>query len=126
MADSAPIDKLTPRQQKALIALLGSASIAKAAAESDIPERTIHAWLRDPDFEAAYRQARRDAVRAATAALQRASGAAVTVIAQLMVNTSTPPAVRLAAASKVLELAIASVELDDVLARLAALEAKQV
>lgn len=124
MADSPGFDTLSARQQKALFALLDTATIAKASERSGVPERTIYTWLREPAFDAAYRQARRDAVRAATAGLQRASAAAVAVIAHIMTSKDAPASTRLAAARTVLELAIQSVELDDVLARLEALEAR--
>ena len=59
MADMAPDDTLTPRQYKAIAALLAAASIRQAAVDADIPEKTIYNWLRDARFQAAYSAARR-------------------------------------------------------------------
>jgi hypothetical protein len=114
-------DKLTAKQEKGIAALLSSATIKAAAESAGVAERTIHTWLTEPAFDAAYRAARRDAVKLATTRLQVASSAAVAVLCQLM-GTPNPPAVRLAAASKILELAIKSVELEDIQSRLEALE----
>jgi hypothetical protein len=88
---------------------------------SGIPEKTIYNWLKNNAFEAAYREARRAAVQQATARLQYASSAAVAVLCQLMAS-GNPAAVRLGAASKVLDTAFKAIELDDIAARLAALE----
>lgn len=124
MADNEPLDTLAPRQSNALEALLVAGSIGKAAAACDVPERTLRHWLRnDPAFIEAYRTARREGVQQAIARLQSASGSAVDVLLSLMKSTKAAPATRLAAAAKVLELAHKGVELDDVIARLEALEA---
>lgn len=125
MAESTVLENLPERQQKAIIALLAKGTIAAAARSAGVGERTLHTWLGDPTFSEAYRAARRESVRAATASLQRSSADAVTTIASIMRDKSAPAGVRLAAARTVLDLALQAVELDDVLARLAALEAKQ-
>ncbi len=124
MADIPVDDRLTARHYKAIAALISEMSIRKASESSGVPERTIYTWLRDPAFDAAYRQARRDAVAQATARLQQVSGAAVQVLVQLMAKDTVHPTVRLGAAKTVLELAIKAVELEDIAARLTALEAK--
>ena len=115
-------DHLTPKQQKALAALLSEPTIEKAAAKVGVGERTLHTWLHEPAFAAAYRAARREAVSQAVARLQQVSTHAVTVLVNVMANTSTPPATRVAAAKTVLEMAIKAVELEDLAARLDALE----
>lgn len=125
MAANPALENLTERQQQAIIALLSKGTIAGAARSAGVGERTLHTWLGDPTFIEAYRAARRESVRAATAALQRASADAVTTIASIMRDKTAPPAVRLSAARSVLELALQGLELDDVLARLAAVEAKR-
>lgn len=115
-------DNLTPRQSKALVALLREPTIRAAAAACKIPEKTLYNWLSDSAFEAAYRRARREAVRQAVARLQQVSVHAVTVLLQLMADPKVVPSTRMGAASKVLDLAIRAVELEDLEARIAALE----
>jgi DNA-binding transcriptional MerR regulator len=112
---------LTAKQEKGVAALLNAATIKGAAEEAGVSERTIHTWLNEPAFEAAYRTARRDAIKLATTRLQIVSSAAVGVLCQLT-RPEHPPAVRLGAASKILDLALKSVELDDLQVRLEALE----
>lgn len=118
MADVA--DKLSAKQHKAISALMSTVTLAKAAESAGVGERTLYTWLEEPAFDAAYRAARREAVQIATARLQQASGAAVAVLCQLMVNGTQ--SIKLSAAKTVLELAIKSVELEDIAARLEALE----
>lgn len=122
MAD--PADNLTPKQHKAITALMSSKTIADAAEAANIGERTLYTWLDDPTFSAAYRAARREAVGQAVAQLQQLSGAAARELGQLVSGYGgVKPEIRLAAARTILEMAIKSVELDEVVARLDALEA---
>jgi len=58
--------------------------------------------LLEPDFDAAYRKARRAAFGQATARLQQATRAAVSTLLKLMVDQNTPPSVRVRAADSVL------------------------
>src|SRR4051812_2717927 len=118
MADS----ELTSQQEKALAELLNQPTVAKAAAAAKVSERTLYRWLAEPTFDAQYRQRRRQAVGHATAQLQRAAGAAVVVLSRLMISDATPAAVRRQAACDILTFAIKSVELDDLAARIEALE----
>ena len=69
------------------------------------------------------RSRRRESVKQAVAQLQRVSWSAVQVLVQLMADAKLPPTTRLNAAGKVLDLAIHAVEMEDMDARLAALEA---
>jgi len=123
MTENQPTEEFTARQHKALAALLAEPSIRKAAEASGVPERTLYAWLKDTAFAAEYRVMRRDATSQAIARIQQFSGHAAATLVQLMASPN-PPAIRLAAASKILELAIKSVEVDDITARLEALEVK--
>lgn len=121
MADNHLSDTLTPAQHKAISALLSELTIRKAAEAAGCKERTLYHWLKQPHFAAAYREARREATSQAIARVQQYSSHAAATLVQLLAPAN-PAAVRLAAASKVLELAIKSVELDDLAARLQALE----
>jgi hypothetical protein len=120
IADST--EQLTPKQHKAIAALMSNTTIAAAAKAAGVSERVLYNWLDEPTFTTSYRVARREAVQIATARLQQISGAAVAVLGQLMVNGT--PAIKLGAARTVLDLAIKAIELDDIQARLTALEAK--
>jgi hypothetical protein len=122
MADETTTDNLTPAQYRAVSSLLTEGSIRKAAEAAGVKERTLYHWLKQPMFADEYRDARREAVKQATARLQQASSAAVTVLCQLMVRDTVNPAVRRAAARDILDLAFRAIELEDLEARLIALE----
>lgn len=111
---------LTPKQDKAIAALMSSPTIAEAAAVIGVNERQIYRWLADVTFSEAYRAARREAVAQSTARLQQASSAAVDTLVALL--ASSRPSIQLGAARSILEFAIGAVELEDIAARLAALE----
>jgi uncharacterized protein YhjY with autotransporter beta-barrel domain len=124
MADKLHNDKLTPRQEKAIIGLLNEPSIRKAAITADVPERTLYAWLKtDQTFNDAYYAARREAMSQATARLQQGSTAAVNIILTIMARETTPLPLRLSAAKAVLDYAYRGTELEDLAMRVALLEA---
>jgi hypothetical protein len=122
MADSTTLEKLTAKQHNAIGALLTQPNVRSAAEAAGVPERTLFAWLRQPAFAEEYRLARRESTNQAVARLQSASSAAVSVLLKVLANETTKPTVRVSAARCVLELAIKAVELDDLAARLEALE----
>ena len=114
--------KLTPKQEKAIIALLSQPTIEAAAAALGVNPVSIHRWLQDPAFADAYRSARRDAVQQAVTRLQQVSGGAVAVLVQVMADKANPVATRVNAAKTVLEFSFRAVELEDLAERIAALE----
>jgi hypothetical protein len=122
MADNQANDKLSAKQHRAISGLLSEPSIRQAAKVADVPEKTLYNWLKRSDFATAYRTARRDSVQQATARLQYASSAAVSVLCQLMVKETVHASIRLSAAKTILELSIKTLEIDDLAARLEALE----
>jgi hypothetical protein len=70
-------EKLSRHQEATIAALLTESTHADAAAEAGIGEATLRRWLRLPAFQAAYRQARRELVKAAVGRIQAATGTAV-------------------------------------------------
>src|SRR4030095_16113001 len=71
---------LTPKQLRAIESLLRCGTIAAAAKDCAINTRTLFRWLQDPDFSAAYRDARLRTVEAAISVLQSAMTAAVAAL----------------------------------------------
>ena len=67
-----------------------------------VSKRTLNRWLKMPEFEAAYREARRAAMFQANARLQQASSAAVSALFKVMVDPGTPASVRVRAADCIL------------------------
>ena len=113
---------LTLRQQKTIMALLQEPTIEKAAALASVGEASVYRWLRQDAFRKAYRVARNEAVSRAMARLQRASSGAVDILVELMACDATPASVRMGAARCVLEMAVKTLESEDLAARIEALE----
>lgn len=109
-------------KEKAIVALLSQRNVEEAARVVGIGVKTLLRWLQIPEFEAAYRQARRKAFAQSMARVQQASSAAVTCLLKVMVDPNTPPSCRVRAADCVLDHATKSIELEDIEARIAELE----
>jgi hypothetical protein len=120
---SGNVTKLRPKQEEALVALLSSRNVEDAARAVQVAPRTLYRWLNEPGFDNAYRRARRAAYGQATARLHQASGAAVSAVLKIMVDSSAPASTRLRAADIVLGHTAKAVEIEDIDARVAALEA---
>jgi hypothetical protein len=116
-------EKLGRKQEEAIAALLSQRNIEEAARAAGIGTRTLIRWLKLPEFGKEYRKARREAVNQSVARLQQATGAAATIVLKLMTDPNVPAAVKLRAAECVFDRAFKGVELEDIEARLAALEA---
>ena len=115
-------EKLAPRQEAAILSLLTSRGIEEAAKAANVPPRTLYRWLKEPAFDSAYRRAKRTAFGQAIARLHQGTGAAAATMLKLMVDPSVPASVRLRAADCVFTHAKNAIELEEVEARVAALE----
>ena len=116
-------EKLSRKHEQTIAALLTCDSITAAAADCGVAEATVHRWLKDVVFQTAYREARRAVVQHAIAQVQRATGDAVETLRSVMQDREAPASARVSAAKAVLETAVKAVELEDLEARIAALEA---
>ena len=119
---SGNVAELKPKQEEAILALLTNRTVEDAARAVTITPRTLYRWLREPGFDAAYRQARRTAFGQCTARLQQASSAAVSVLLKVLVDPATPAAVKVRAADSVLNHAAKALEIEDIAARVVELE----
>ncbi len=113
-------DKLNRKQEQAIAALLSASSIKAAADVCGMAEVTLWRWLQLPDFQAAYRAARRQVVERAVSELQAACGEAVEALKRNL--TCENPAVEIRAAQIILEQGIKGVELMDLQERVERLE----
>ena len=120
MADSRK--KLGRKQEEAIVALLSNRNIEEAARACNTPPRTLHRWLSEPTFAAAYRKARRQAYGQSIARLQHGSSAAVAVLLKVMMDAGTPPNTKVRAAESVLTHAAKAIEIEDIEARVSELE----
>ena len=86
-------------------------------AAAGIGVRTLLRWLKLPEFQSAYRQARRDAFGQAIARLQQGTSAAATTLLKVMIDPGAPASVRVRAADSVLNHATKAIEIEDIEAR---------
>ena len=115
-------EKIGRKKEAAILALLSSRNVEEAARTAGVTARTLYRWQKEPEFDAAYREARRAAVSQANARLQQAAGAAATTILKLMVDSTVPATVRIRACECVLNHATKTIEIEDIEVRVAALE----
>jgi hypothetical protein len=115
-------EKLGGKKEAAILALLTARSVEDAARMADVPPRSLHRWLKEPEFQRAYREARRAAYGQATARLQQATSAAVSTLLKIMVDINAPASTRVRAADSVLDHARQANEAEDIEVRLTALE----
>jgi hypothetical protein len=107
-------EKLSRKQEQAIVALLQHATIRAAAAAVPVNERTLRAWMRDPAFAAAYAQARRELLDVAVGRIQAATGTAVDTLVAVA-KDGARDGDRVRAAVALLDHAVRGVELADVL-----------
>jgi predicted transcriptional regulator len=120
---AAPEEKLRGKQAAAIAALLSQRTIAEAAHQVGMGERTLLRWLQeDCAFQAVYRMARRHVVQHAIARVQQATSIAVETLGAVMQDPTAAASARVSAAKVVLETALRGVELEDLEARIAMLE----
>ena len=114
--------KFTRKKEEAIAALLTQRNIEDTARAAGIGAQTLLRWLKIPEFQTAYREARRAAFSQSIARLQQATSAAVSTLLKVMVDPNTPASTRVRAADSVLDHSAKSIEIEDIEARVAALE----
>ena len=115
-------DNLSADQEKGIIALLSEPTIQKAAQTVGVSETTLHRWLKDPAFGRAYSTARREAFRHAISLTQRYAPHMVQVLMKVANDPAAAHSAKVSAATALLKFSRESIELDDVVQRVEALE----
>lgn len=116
------IEDFDPKKQKALTALLEQPTIDKAADAAGVARSTIYRYLKDPDFAAAYRQARSEALAHATTRLQQLASEAVEALGDVIGDAYAAPKDRISASRTVLDFAYSAHDLEALAAALDDLE----
>ena len=116
---------LSAAQERALLALLSERTVEDAATASKVGRRTLWRWLREPVFSGAYRTLRAEAVSVAVGRLQQASAKAVDALTNALEDSNAPAAVKVTAATKILDLALRGCEIEELKRRIAELEQRQ-
>jgi transposase-like protein len=114
--------KFGRKKEEAVAALLTARNIEEAARAIGVGTSTLLRWQNIPEFQQAYRAAKRAAFEQSSARLQQASGAAVSTLLKLMVDPSSPAATRVRAAHSVLTHAARAIEIEGLEARVSELE----
>ncbi len=114
--------KLPRKTEQAISALLHFPTIEEAAKSIGIAEATLSRWLKDPDFRSAYQEARRQTVEQATATLQQLTNSVAKTLKAIVEDDKAPASARVMACRTVLEMAQRGVEVEELTARVEALE----
>src|SRR2546425_1105637 len=114
--------KFSRKMEAAVAALLTQRNQEEAARAVGIGTATLLRWQKQPEFQQAYCAARRAAHGQSIARLQQATSAAVSTLLKVMVDASTPASTKVRAADSVLNHSAKTIELEDIEARVAALE----
>lgn len=88
--------------EQIIAALLSSGTIREAAEAAGISERAIYERMKGGDFQALYKSAKADTIRAAVVSLNSKLQAAIETVFEIMQDEKANPATRLQAAQTIL------------------------
>ena len=89
---------LSPKQRRAVEALLSTGEVAAAAREAGVNRASLHRWLKEPLFLQAVREAEAAALDELSRLLVRLGRTAAATLAKAMSDPATPWATRVRAA----------------------------
>ena len=107
---------------EAVAAMLTQRNLEEAARSVGVSTATLMRWQKLPEFQTAYREARRAAFGQAVARLQQGTAAAATTLLKTMIDANTPASVRVRAAEAIFNHAAKAIEIEDIEARVTDLE----
>jgi hypothetical protein len=114
--------KFSHKMEQAIAALLSQRNHEEAARVAGIGVATLLRWQKLPEFQTAYRQARREAFGQSIARLQQGTSAAATTLLKTMIDANTPASVKVRAAEAIFNHAAKAIEIEDIEARVSELE----
>jgi hypothetical protein len=83
---------------------------------------TLMRWQKLPEFQVLFREGRRAVYNQAVARLQQGTSAAAATLLKTMIDPNTPASVKIRAAEAIFNHAAKAMEIQDIEARLSALE----
>ena len=98
--------KVTRRQNLAVAALLGGATVTDAARTVGVVRQTLAKWLRQPAFQAALRDGERLALDGAARRLVALSGKAINTLESVLDNADTVAGVKVRCALGILDVLV--------------------
>lgn len=117
-------ENIEPKKEKALAALLSSATREEAAAKAGCTTRTLINYLKDPEFLQRYERAHSDLVTVATQQIQRSLAPAISTLQSIAEDENAGLNARVSAAKGLLEYGIRLAELNDIYRRIEELEGR--
>jgi hypothetical protein len=115
-------DKTSRKEEQAIASLLSQGTIGQAAIASNISESTLRRWLKEPHFQAAYSQAKRQILEGTVNRLRSIGDAAVDGLSEVVKDKNSPAGARVSAGRTILEVMFRAVEMQDLAERLDKLE----
>jgi transposase-like protein len=112
----------TSRKDRAVVALLEHPTVEKAAEAAGVHPTTLRRWLRQPEFHEAVRQARREKFSQSMGLLHLGTNAAIANLMKIMRDPNQPGSTQVRAIDSLLNRVAKAIEIEDVLARITALE----
>jgi transposase-like protein len=110
------------RKDRAILALLEHPTMEKAAEAVGVHPATLRRWLRQPEFQESLRQARREKFSQSMGLLHLGTNAAISNLLKIMRDPNQPGSTQVRAIDSLLNRVTKAIEIEDILARLAALE----
>jgi hypothetical protein len=110
--------KFDLKKDEAVLALLTQRNVEDAAKSVGIDTTTLFRGMKVPEFDTAYREAKRAAFGQAIARLHQMSTAAAATLGKVMVDPTSPASTRVRAADCILNHTVKAIELDDLEARI--------
>ena len=114
--------KFKRKLEEAVAAMLTQRNVEEAARSVGISTATLMRWQKEPEFQQAYRAARRAAHGQSIARLQQGTSAAATTLLKTMIDPNTPASVKVRAAEAIFNHAAKALEIEDIEARVSELE----
>ena len=113
---------LSPRQQRALVALLEQPSKTAAAQAAGVSPRALRSYLADPEFQAEYQRLQGEQIADAAQRGRQSMTGAMDALRAVMDDESQNGQTRVQAARSILEYSLKLHEMENVLKRLDELE----
>ena len=117
-------EKFDKKMELVISALLTEKTIEEASKKSGVSEHTIYRWFNNPQFDKAYKEAKKRVVEHAITQLQQATGEAVQCLREVINDKNNPASSRVSASKTILEQAIKAVEIEELVTRVEELENK--
>ena len=114
--------KFGRKKEEAIAALLIHRNIDEAARSVGIAPSTLLRWMKETGFDTELPSGQAGGVRPIHARLQQGTSAAATTLLKIMIDPNAPASVRVRAADSVLDHATKAIEIEEIEARVAALE----